>query len=166
MTKDIEIFFFACQDKEEDNGEGSIAYSSNDESSSKYMDWRSNCTQLPNEWLLPQEFDEDIIAEKDIFANKDILADKDILSNFTPQYKWFHPNHVDVEPRKERATHNVLKLCMPSLPATPVTIVSSHRTSFDCNEPLDTTADDLLDVMSVGSGASEVVQNLLELCRA
>jgi hypothetical protein len=164
-------------------GEDSISYTSNDESSSKCTDCRSNFTQLPNEWFLPQELDEDVLAEKSIFA------DEDTLSNFAPPYEWFypnhvdeearkekatcnlpcqwfHPDHVDVEPRKEKATHNLLKLLMSSSPATPVTAASSHANSFDCNEPLDTSADDFLDVMSVGSGASEVVQNLLELCRA
>ena len=64
------------------------------------------------------------------------------------------------------STYNLLKLLMPTSRVTPVTIASSQTNSFDCNEPLDTSADDLMDVMSVGSGASEVVQNLVELCMA
>jgi hypothetical protein len=161
-SEEIEIVFFACRDEEQGDGGDSISCnSSNDESSSKYTDCRSNFTPLPNEWFLPQEPDEDILADRDIFVDEDI----DMLSNFTPPYEWFHPDHVDVEPRKEKATHNLLKLLVSSSPATPVTTASSQSNTFDCNEPLD-TSDDWLDFMSVGSGASEVVQNLLELCRA
>jgi hypothetical protein len=164
-SEEVEIVFFACQVEEKGDGGDSISYySSNDESASKYTDCRSNFTPLPSEWFLPQDPDEDILADRDIFADEDM--DIDILSSFTPPYEWFHPDHVDVEPRKEKSTHNLLKLLMSSSPATPVTAASSHANSFDCNEPLDTSADDFLDVMSVGSGASEVVQDLLELCRA
>jgi hypothetical protein len=143
--EDIEIVFYSCQDEEPHGEEESNNGSSSDESSSKYTDCRSNITPLPTEWFLPA-------SEK--------CLDQDTCSEATPGYEWFHPDHLDVETRKTHTAdifQGVLKA--GGSPSTEDTL------SFDIDERTDTSGDSSVDCMSVGSGASQVVQSLVEICR-
>jgi hypothetical protein len=142
-SDECEIIYFACRGEETDGEDSS---SNDDEVESKYTDCRSTFTPLPNQWFLPQ-------AESP--------EDEDSIDD-APPYKWYLPDHVDVEPRKQ-ATPGKLLECITSEPrATREALSCSH--THDFTVPTDDSTDSSDDALSVGSGASQVVQNLVELC--
>jgi hypothetical protein len=158
-SDECEIVFFACREEETDGEDSSC---NDDEVESKYTDCRSTFTPLPNNWFLPQN---------ESFEEEDSIDDAP-----PPPYKWYLPDHFDVEPRKQATPQKLLKcITFSRSPTHDFTIPTDASTdSSDASQVvqnlvelcggLQPSTDSSDGTMSVGSGASQVVQNLVELC--
>jgi hypothetical protein len=137
-----EIVFFACREEDSQSG------------SSRYSDCRSEHTPLPSEWFLPQQqHDENLVGEKNSSESR-----RQSTKPVTPAYEWFHPDHLDVEPVKK----NLFPRNDCSKATVCTTVSTCFETSSGSHENTYDSEDDSVDVLSLGSGTSQVVQNLIE----
>jgi hypothetical protein len=152
--EEIEIVFYSDDDLSSDDSSSKC---------SKHTDCRSDTSDgsaLPLEWMLPTASRQ--LPVKLIDESFEVMRDE------TPEYEWFLPEHLDVQPIKEHtpmALFGDLASQKAKISLTPSTAGETfsfqNQSSFDGSEG-NTSGE----VLSVGSAPSEAVQSLLELCQS